>query len=567
MNIIPNIYNIKDILKFGPYKIPRFQRQFSWQSEQLSEFFEDIIYRVDNENEEPLYIGAFVFNNENKKTTGKLDIIDGQQRLIAITLLFVAIRDVCKSIGYNELKNGIQENYIEAKDDLNRRYFRVVFHTEEKNAFYDDYFLNIDHKINKKSNFKIPEQNKLNDAYKLFYDRINQRIKDFKENELKQKHLEKLKEIISEILAVTIEVDSEDVAYQVFETLNSKGLRLSQIDLLKNLILQKYKPDAEIDRARNIWDEQIIKPLECSKLQSDRFVRYYWLSKYKFISSKYLYKSIKQEISGYKEFLNELEKESIRYIRINRPIKEEFKKDENEISIYDSLRIIKTINIQQCDPLILAIYRCFENKKLSIVQLKNTIQLIEKFSFLFKMSGKSPSGIERIYSKFALLTESIVNSNEYHEKVLKELQITFMEKKPSYEEFEDSFINLNYSDNKDLCAIILDRINRGKYKLNKIDPLNFSIEHILPQNPNANWNLSPEDVKEYVHNIGNLTLIENNLGEKAGNKSIRDKCKHYKKSHFNMTKDLATLDYWDEVCINDRAKIISKNAFYKVWKL
>ncbi len=167
MNIKPDTYDIRKILNSGPYIVPRFQRPYSWQNEQLSDLYDDILNRITVDNqEEPLYLGAFVFNNENKKSTNKLDIIDGQQRLITISLIFVAIRDVCKIYDFNDLKCGIQSNFIESKDDKNKSYYRVIFHTDEQNAFYFEYFLKIDNdKLVKKGNTQNPEQKNLFEAY------------------------------------------------------------------------------------------------------------------------------------------------------------------------------------------------------------------------------------------------------------------------------------------------------------------------------------------------------------------------------------------------------------------
>ncbi|HEX2788138.1 MAG TPA: DUF262 domain-containing HNH endonuclease family protein [Ignavibacteria bacterium] len=568
MNIIPNTYNIRQILNSGPYRIPRFQRPFSWQNEQLIDFLDDIFNLIESQETEPLYVGAFVFNNENMRTTGKLEIIDGQQRLISITLLFVAIRDICNELEFDDLKAGIQTNYIEAKDDRNNLYYRIVFHTDSQNDFYDKYFLKIDHDNLKRNILESVEAKNIYNAYKYFYDRIKNHLKSkiYKKNDEKYTFLEKLRDTITNILAVAIEVDSEEVAYQVFETLNSKGLTLSQTDLLKNLILKKYRPERELDRAKMTWDT-IISNLEKLKLQPERFVRYYWLSKYKFISGKYLYKSIKREITNYKSLLSELLTESEVYAIINTPNKENFSKDIHSNEIFESLKLLKLIGIQQCDPLMLSMFRAYKSKRISKSQLKNTIKLIENFSFLFRMAGKNPSGIERTYSKFAILTQNCKDGNEFDTKVLKELKKTFKEKKPTYDEFEAPFLKLNFLDDRGLCFVILDRINRKENNQNNLNLFNFTLEHILSDNPDSCWNLTAEQIREYVHLIGNLTLLENELNVNADNKCIKDKIKYYKDSEYKMTRKLKKLKEWNQNTINDRSITLAKYAYMHIWKV
>ncbi len=367
-------------------------------------------------------------------------------------------------------------------------------------------------------------------------------------------------------------MDSEDIAYQVFETLNSKGLRLSQIDLLKNLILQKYKPENQLDKARKKWDIDIIESLDRNKLSTDRFVRYYWLSKYEFISGKYLYKSIKNKITNFEDFLDDLVNECKNFILINCPIDKEFTIDENKIIILDSLKLIKELNIQQCYTLILSVYRIYKLRRISLAQVKNTIKLIESFSFIFKISGKSPSGIERIFSKYAIITDKVNDGNEFKDKVYKELLKTFKKKKPQYQEFEPSFLELNYYDQKNLCLLIIYRINKEKNKQYNLSLANFSIEHILPEKPDTCWGLSEGKIINYVNLIGNLTLLEKNLNANVGNKCIKSKLKSYSKSEFKITKQLGKeIKNWKPGTIseniNERSIKLAKLAYDLVWKI
>ena len=78
------------------YCIPRYQRPYAWGIEEITEFWEDLIT-----NEEPYFIGSLIFNTEKEKDDGVVDIIDGQQRLLTITILMAAIRDVAKVLDEN----------------------------------------------------------------------------------------------------------------------------------------------------------------------------------------------------------------------------------------------------------------------------------------------------------------------------------------------------------------------------------------------------------------------------------------------------------------------------------
>src|ERR1700722_6464910 len=75
------------------YRIPRYQRPYAWDQEEVSEFWEDL-----STNEEPFFLGSFIFNTETEEKDGFVDIIDGQQRLLTITILCAVLRDLAKDL-------------------------------------------------------------------------------------------------------------------------------------------------------------------------------------------------------------------------------------------------------------------------------------------------------------------------------------------------------------------------------------------------------------------------------------------------------------------------------------
>src|ERR1700690_4162935 len=101
------------------YRIPRYQRPYAWGAEEITEFWEDLIT-----NQEPYFLGSFIFNTEKEQEDGYVDIIDGQQRLLTITILMAVIRDIAKEI---DIKNAdlFQRQDIAIEDWEGRSSFRI----------------------------------------------------------------------------------------------------------------------------------------------------------------------------------------------------------------------------------------------------------------------------------------------------------------------------------------------------------------------------------------------------------------------------------------------------------
>ena len=94
-----------------------------------------------------------------------------------------------------------------------------------------------------------------------------------------------------------------------------------------------------------------------------------------------------------------------------------------------------------------------------------------------------------------------------------------------------------------------------------------NLEHFLPQKP-ENWNLTIADVKGYVHNIGNLVLVDQSLNGQMGNKPLSEKLLIIDNSVLNMNRELIQMvdnnNAWDKNTIEERNKTIANILFSNV---
>lgn len=123
---------IEDIL-FGQkkYRIPRYQRPYSWSADEVVDFWNDI-----KQPEASCFIGSFVFNLENLKKENLIEIIDGQQRILTITIFMAAIRDILREMGEMDNAKRIQTNCIAFEDRRGRQTYRVEC-GESLNEFFE----------------------------------------------------------------------------------------------------------------------------------------------------------------------------------------------------------------------------------------------------------------------------------------------------------------------------------------------------------------------------------------------------------------------------------------------
>jgi uncharacterized protein with ParB-like and HNH nuclease domain len=123
--------DIRNILSSGYYRIPRFQRPYSWTRENIQDFWDDVVKNTP----ENYFIGSMVVFKDGSQRYG---VVDGQQRLTTIVVLLAVIRDCLKKLGFSDLAHGIQ-NLIERKNIDNKLEF--ILSTETSYPFFQEHIL------------------------------------------------------------------------------------------------------------------------------------------------------------------------------------------------------------------------------------------------------------------------------------------------------------------------------------------------------------------------------------------------------------------------------------------
>lgn len=561
--------NVGELL-FGRerYRIPPYQRPYTWEEDQISDFWNDIY-----NNALSYFIGSFVFNYENYNNEGYIDVIDGQQRLLTITIFSAVLRDISKELGSDKQAERIQRNCITMEDLRGKQTFRIVC-GETTKSFFEGFIQNSGNDITS-VDCSSKEEKRIKSNYLSLKEKVYSQLKDISDLDLKLHKIMDFLESLSQIKVIRIKIESEEDAYEIFETVNARGVELSVADLLKNFIFKKIKP--QDDKARSSIRNKWLK-IEENVLDLDgeltRFLRYYWLSKYEFITVKKLFRNIKSSISDYDRFLNNLLEASELYRKILDANSEDWIAFEGGDKICSSLQGIRMMGVTQCNVLFMSIIRNFEHLGMNP---KRIFEIIERFTFAYASVCNFPTNrVEKIYSKYALELETIIQKSD--KNMHKNIQTLFARfetdlKKisPTKEEFLANFMEMSYKageKNRMIIKYTLSKINNslttGEHDIN-FD--NVNIEHILPKRPGKDWGVEKQNTADYVDSLGNLTLLHKRINSAVGNKSLTEKIKYLGSSEIAITKEWVSsvsgqkIPVWGKEQIADRQKKLANRAF------
>lgn len=559
--------DIQSVLSSNYYMIPRFQRPYSWDKENVQEFWNDTIANREDE----YFIGSIVVF---LTTSGSYGIVDGQQRLTTITMLLCSIRDKFKELGFSDLAMGIH-NLIEKRDISN--VYKYILQTETSFPYFQEYIQKyaqpevVPEIINEEKTIQI--------AFKEINNLINEAISSIDSDssvsteekiEQKKQKLILFRDRLLNLKVIFVELDNEDDAYLIFETLNTRGKDLSPSDLVKNLLSRYIHPsNQDVDYVKLKWNG-IVKIIENApgEVSTNNFLHHYWLSKYEYTSQKKLFKLMRRRINrdNASSYLDDFDSSSKIYRYLFEPTYKEWNNQESEIR--RSLNALDLFNVRQPIPLLLSIMTKYELNNLTKKQVIKILRSIESFIFKYTaiVTTQSTGGLSMMYSNFA---RRITDSDSQDEKntVLKDLKAKLKELSPSFDEFKVSFRNTIYTNThtkeRKLVRYILSKFHDDINPSHVFDYNLMTIEHILSQSL-----IDGETYTDYdIGCIGNLILVNQELNDKLSDKSFSDKKRILLENGFSLDSFLNGVEDWSLDAIEQRFDWMSEKAYNEYWKI
>ena len=625
-----NAVSIKALLgdSDGKLVVPRFQRNYAWdKDDNVASMWNDLlnnfqIYRRgrDEQNiqlkEEAQYLfGPIVLVEDKLGSSKKYLVVDGQQRLVTITILLCTIRDVLAELSTDgrdvkilntiddmiKIKHSHDNPWRLEANAINRDVLKFIQQTDpnevstmqdtcnEKNKY--NY---ISDQLKKKST--SDSNRKIYEAYQYLYDRIKEAIHNNflflptkHLNESKQSNVanldkidelgEFLEHVIRNNYVVQIILPNESTAYLVFESFNSKNHALAKSDLIKNHILRIVgTANSDLQSALGTqWDHVFDKLVK--EDDHDRFVTESLRSRLDLrgsmpisdrypVTDKHLYKIIKDGINeknlsrddACRNFVANLEVDAKFLDKLSKPNDYPYSKTKEEI------RMLNLFKAKFVRFVALAAHRRWAESKDHDSYTK-VLQYTLKFFFKYRVVGKGhPAHLEAIMIDLARM----INTEQTLDDIL-----SYIRQKDDHDDFKSRFKQLMKKPTNKLAKYILYQFNHelssDSDDVKAID--NLTLEHILPRNHSAHWNENKffegdsnnERIHDYVGRLGNLTLLN-----KKVNPSIRDKIfvekKHaYENSKLTINEETVCNETsWTAATIRRREDLFMKLAD-KIW--
>ncbi len=533
------------------FVIPIYQRVYSWEKEQCKQLWDDIIKTGGNDQIEGHFIGSIVFVHDGIYTTNynELLIIDGQQRLTTITLLFIALRNYLNDEDeflekFSHQK--IQNRYLINSDEKGDKKFKLILSQPDR----DTLLSLIDKNRRKLSELSL----KIMENFKLFEEWI-------------RKNTDKLETIfkgLDKLMVVEISLErGKDNPQLIFESMNSTGKDLTQTDLIRNYILMGLEPEKQEIFYKKYW-RAMEEDFKQNETLFNQFVRHYLTIKTRDIPNiNKVYEDFKryQQERGIETevLLQDLQKYCGFFCRI--VFKKEADKDLNK-----ALGFLVDLEMDVIYPLLLELYSDYSDGVLSKADFIPIIALIESYICRRAVCGLGANSLNKVFPSFT----KKINKDQYLESIKAHFLSleTTKGKFPKDSEFKNLFITIDFYNLKEK-KYFFERLEIFDTK----EPVNTqecTIEHIMPQTLTEEWK---KDLGEnfqaihdkYLHTIGNLTLTGYN--QEYSNNSFqekRDMENGFKQSPLKLNQSLKDLESFGEKEIKKRANDLADLAL-KIW--
>lgn len=566
-----------ELFQSATYEIPAFQRDYAWTKEQCEELWGDIKNLVDHQVKAH-FIGPMVVIRHGDKNQKNYLVIDGQQRLTTLQMIIALLRDhwIQLDPGKRDTEAGpkpyeeICQSLLISGPPSYTKTFVPNWHIRETFFDYVQRELTDGKRKNASKLADIPSKDfeyaeELFKAYFFFREKISILTKEQTE---KFEHL-----LLNDVLILRIDAMEIENAFILFDTLNNRGLDLTQGDLVKNLIFQSMAEPATTNLSPAMvkilgeWDN-IVEKVSYKKL--DSFLRYFLILKLK---KKIQKESINKEIEqayGTKEkinnFIHEVSEYSDLFALIERtdPFQGPHKIPLN--ALFDDLN---DLNQATQAVFLLAALKKFSNweSKDHFEKLSKACRAAEILSFRWLITGKNAQDLENIWREAAI---KLLDAKQDDQGALDEALTHLKSNMPTDQEFKSELSGRALKSSK-FVRYILRKIENSRLD-NKVwvlaGPDKLDVEHIAPKTPDDthDWKKVMEGESSYrniIYRIGNQTLLTRSLNRSAKNKEFKDKKVQYQKNtgHLTeLTKELLKTAQWSQSHVIKRSNALAKEA-------
>lgn len=542
------------------YVIPGFQRYYVWKEENWDQLWDDLtLLLVPSEKDRRHFMGSIAClppARPQSRVVPAYQVIDGQQRLITLTILLCALRDAAVSLGWGDLAAEVEENYVihRLKREQEQERYKVFPRFRDRQS----YLALVDHNAQAATG-------QIAEAHAYFSKKLEHHGL-LKSSETLSSLLEAL---VNRLDFVMITLGGEN-PFKIFKSLNSTGVDLEQSDLIRNHIFMAIKEVADQDA----FDDDQWRPLERhfekdGKLEGKSFTAFFrdvLMRDGNYVGENAVFEVFEREnpLSGIKsgEVVAELERSA----KLHDIIRGKAKHPSSEVEL--AIRAIRSLNATTAYPLVLALLDVHDANTLPLDDLVACLRAISGFVLRRYVCG----GNSRAYGRWFCSACKVLGDNPPAN-----LTAFLMDKGwPSDDSFIPSFQSLNLYEGQ-YGRAVLDGIEQSIQADSEPVLLDSCwIEHILPQSVTDDddgkaWQAALGDGwrqvhEQWVHSPGNLTLVGSDYNNAMQKKPFAAKKPVLKESRVYLNKHFAeaSLTTWTEENIKARGWELGSIAS-RVW--
>jgi hypothetical protein len=544
---------LASILKQNQLIVPPNQREYSWTVKEVRTLLQDFAKAISGGGGS-YFLGTIV---TIPRVGGALEVVDGQQRLATTAIMLSAIRDYLRSRD-DMIAQSIDSEFLTVIDRTSRaRVPRLHLNLDD-----NDYF-----RARLTGSQPVPaatkaSHNLLDAAFTEAQHQVLRIVAGFDEKD----HGDTLNQWITfmelRALAVLLRVPNDADAYRMFETLNDRGLRTSQSDLVKNYLFGRSG-----DRMGEVQQKWAFMRGALETIEEDditiTFLRHALTAIHGFVRETQVYETV-QNIAKAPQpvvtFASQLETLANSYVAIHNADHEKWNKYSD--ATRKAVAVLNLFDIKPLRPLILA-----AAQKLPDKEAERALQFCVSLSVRLMIASSTRTGT--VEEGLAAAAHNIFVGKITTAADLKnELKALTPTDGPFAAAFEIATVSNRKLARYYLRSMELAKNNEDEpWHIPNDDPSMINLEHVLPERPEGNWpQFTDEQVKLYYKRIGNLCLMRASDNSAAKSAGFKTKKPIFAKSPYTLTNQIAAATDWTTAEITDRQKTLAGIAV-KTWPL
>ena len=540
--------------------VPVNQRAYAWDKEHVTDFLQDVTAAMKSSAE--YFVGSIIVIKQGNET----EVYDGQQRLATTMILIAAIRDYVFRHGTRRAAETITSDFLEkfdADSEETEPRFRL---SSEDRVFFENYVLHSpddERRTTCRPDERKESHGKIKDAATLAAKHVASLIEPLPIQDGINLLGELRRYLDSSVRVIWVIVGDQPTAFKIFETMNDRGLKLSAADLVKNFFCSQAPDDtaAVIEKWKSMTGS--LETLGNDDGDVVEFARYSYIVDFGHVRTGDLFVKVKAKVlsrSAAIEWVTKLAERSKRYVAIlNASDQAWIDFDESVRQDIGTMRSVLSVSAYR--PMMLAVHEKFSKKEQT-----QSWKLAVSWTVRFLICGIPSGTVEGYYNRNAkAISDGSITSTQ--ELIKKMAEIV-----PDDDRFRAACATANVS-NAALARYYLGSLENAAnsstevQKVVNTDRSVVTLEHILPQSPQKDWDHISEDLQKTLRNrLGNLVLLTKKENGKIGNVGYDQKKHSLNVSEFVLTQNAGKFTSWDASSIDARQANLADLAV-KTWPI